>query len=105
MMRALGVEKCFGGTKVRGGVDLEVKPGTVAVLIGPSGGGKSTLLRCLVGLDSFDAGLVEACDQRFTAGMTEVERAQVTHRLRGRVGMVFQQFHLFRNMNVIDNVT
>src|SRR5205823_6183323 len=78
--------------------------GEVAAILGPSGGGKSTLLRCLNGLEDFEAGAVRVGEATLQPGARRRERRAVLRTLRCRVGMVFQQFHLFANMNVLWNV-
>jgi len=73
----------------------------VTVLVGPSGGGKSTLLRCLNGLETFEGGTITIAGHRLVAGPhTGVELDE----LRRDVGMVFQQFNLFPHLSVLDNV-
>ena len=83
------------------GVSVTVRRGEVAVVVGPSGGGKSTLLRCLNGLERFQEGEVRVGDLALTPGATAPVTLQA---LRRRVGMVFQQFHLFPHMSVLENV-
>lgn len=88
--------------RVLDGVALTVRRGEVAVIIGPSGGGKSTLLRCINGLETFQQGEVRVDDIVLTANAGAADG--VLPRLRRRVGMVFQQFHLFPHLRVLDNV-
>jgi ABC-type polar amino acid transport system ATPase subunit len=108
--------KSHGTLRVLDGVSLAVRRGEVAAVIGPSGGGKSTLLRCINGLETFEGGEIQvdevtlvsepACPRGRGHG-TRVghgTRAEVLRELRRRVGMVFQQFHLFPHMNVLENV-
>jgi ABC-type polar amino acid transport system ATPase subunit len=83
------------------GVSLTVKRGEVAVVVGPSGGGKSTLLRCINGLERFESG--EVCVGELTLAPGPCLR-QTLQGLRRRVGMVFQQFHLFPHLSVLENV-
>jgi ABC-type polar amino acid transport system ATPase subunit len=83
-------------------VSLTVQKGEVAVLIGPSGCGKSTLLRCLNGLETFQAGEVQVGDVTLTSGEGTTSPTLLT--LRRRIGMVFQQFHLFPHMTALENV-
>jgi ABC-type polar amino acid transport system ATPase subunit len=90
--------------RVLDGVCVTVRPGEVAAVIGPSGGGKSTLLRCINGLETFEQGDVQVDDLHLKPGVRRHESREVLGRLRRRVGMVFQQFHLFPHMNVLDNV-
>lgn len=99
MMRIEGLRKSFGDHEVLRGVDLDINPGQVVTIIGSSGSGKSTLLRCLNLLESPDGGHVWFHGHDLTA-----ERANV-NRLREKIGMVFQSFNLFNNMNVLDNCT
>ena len=76
----------------------------MAVLIGPSGGGKSTLLRCINGLETFQQGEVRVDDIVLRPGERQSKRNGLLPQLRRRVGMVFQQFHLFPHLRVLDNV-
>ncbi|GII55909.1 peptide ABC transporter ATP-binding protein [Planotetraspora thailandica] len=94
-----GVRKSFGELEVLKGIDLAVTRGEVVVIIGPSGGGKSTLLRCVNLLDPISAGQV------FLEG-EDLTRPQVDlNRIRRRIGMVFQQFNLFPHLTVLGNLT
>jgi polar amino acid transport system ATP-binding protein len=103
VIEARGIVKTFGNLRVLDGVSLSVRQGEVAAVIGPSGGGKSTLLRCLNGLESFQEGEVEVGDLRLCAGQGQTPRS-VLCAVRARVGMVFQQFHLFPHMSALENV-
>ncbi len=96
--------KDYGSGRVLDGVSLSVQKGEVAVVIGPSGCGKSTLLRCLNGLETFQEGEVQVDDLRLQGGTAEANSG-VLLALRRRLGMVFQQFHLFPHLSVLDNVT
>ncbi|MBX7103421.1 MAG: amino acid ABC transporter ATP-binding protein [Gemmataceae bacterium] len=96
-----GLIKSHSGLKVLDGIDLEVRAGEVAVVIGPSGGGKSTLLRCINGLEPFQGGSVRVGEHSLGAGPSAASLLG----LRRTVGMVFQQFNLFPHMTVLDNVT
>jgi ABC-type polar amino acid transport system ATPase subunit len=103
MIEVTGLVKHHAGRRVLDGVDLAVRPGEVAAIIGPSGGGKSTLLRCINGLERFEAGAIRIESLRL--GAAEVAEPESLVRLRRLVGMVFQQFNLFPHLNVLDNVT
>jgi ABC-type polar amino acid transport system ATPase subunit len=94
-----GVAKRFGELPVLRGIDLDVLPGEVVVIFGPSGGGKSTLIRTLNRLEPIDAGELWVAGQAVHAPGLDVNR------LRQDVGMVFQQFNLFPHLSVLDNVT
>jgi ABC-type polar amino acid transport system ATPase subunit len=86
------------------GISLTVARGEVAAIIGPSGGGKSTFLRCLNGLERFDAGEVEVADCRLTPDTDPRVDAASLRAVRRRVGFVFQQFNLFPHLSVLGNV-
>jgi ABC-type polar amino acid transport system ATPase subunit len=105
MIRVRDLVKRFGAHEVLRGVDLAVQPGEVAVLVGPSGGGKSTLLRCLNGLERFQGGSVTVDGVLLDAEDTERTRAAALRQIRRRVGMVFQSFHLFPHRTALENVT
>lgn len=98
-----GVRKSFGATEVLSGVDLAVGPGEKVALIGASGSGKSTVLRILMGLERPDAGRVRIGDE--VLGPDAFRDDVRIGRLRARVGMVFQHFHLFPHMTALGNVT
>ena len=88
------INKLFGTNHVLKDIDLDVEKGQLVTLLGPSGCGKSTLLRCLAGLEQVTSGHIYLDGQEIT---------DVIPRRRG-IGMVFQQYSLFPNMNVRDNV-
>ncbi|WP_213345108.1 amino acid ABC transporter ATP-binding protein [Aeromonas media] len=91
------VSKQFGQNRVLDGVSLTVNPGEVIVILGPSGCGKSTLLRTLNGLEPIQGG-----DIRFDGQLLDANTDW--QRLRQRIGMVFQSYHLFPNLRVLENV-
>lgn len=97
LLRVESLRKSFDGREVLRDVDLEVMPGEVVTIIGPSGSGKSTLLRCMNLLESPDDGHVWFSGRDLCAEHVDVNR------LRERIGMVFQGFNLFENMDVLDN--
>lgn len=91
-----------GQRSVLEGVDLIAQPGQTVALIGPSGGGKSSLLRCLNGLNSFQQGQIRiGADALNAHGKTP---AEVLRRVRTRLGMIFQDYRLFPHLNVLANV-
>ncbi len=98
MIELRGVHKSFGEHRVLRGIDLAVTQGQVLVIIGPSGGGKSTLLRCINLLASVDSGEV------LLEGVVVNGPGTDVNRIRQRIGMVFQQFNLFPHLRVIDNL-
>lgn len=91
------VSKQFGQNRVLDEVSLTVNTGEVIVILGPSGCGKSTLLRTLNGLESIQGGEIRFDGERLDAN-TDWQR------LRQRIGMVFQSYHLFPNLTVLENV-
>jgi ABC-type polar amino acid transport system ATPase subunit len=93
--------KLRGGHKALDGISLTVRKGEVAAVVGPSGGGKSTLIRCLNGLETFDAGTINVDSLQLTAAKPTTATLLA---LRHKVGMVFQQFHLFPHMTALENV-
>jgi ABC-type polar amino acid transport system ATPase subunit len=104
MIDVRGLVKHHGSLRVLDGVSLSVRRGEVAAVIGPSGGGKSTLLRCINGLETFEEGEVQVDEVRLRPGAARREMNDTLRALRRRVGMVFQQFHLFPHMSVLENV-
>ena len=94
-----GLQKKFGELTVFDGLDETISKGDVVVIIGPSGGGKSTFIRCLNLLEQPTAGTILFEGQDITAKGFDVNRH------RQKVGMVFQQFNLFHNLTVLENIT
>jgi ABC-type polar amino acid transport system ATPase subunit len=103
MIDVQDLHKQHGQLRVLNGVSVQVKRGEVTAVIGPSGGGKSTLLRCINGLEPFQQGQIQVADVRLSPGDVKRDGAALLA-LRRRVGMVFQQFNLFPHMNVLENV-
>lgn len=93
-----GFNKFFGEQQVLKGIDLQVKSGEVMVILGPSGCGKSTLLRCLNGLEVAHGGSLKF------AGRELLDKATDWREIRQQIGMVFQSYHLFPHMSVLDNL-
>lgn len=104
MIDVRGLVKSHGGVRVLDGVSLSVRRGEVAAIVGPSGGGKSTLLRCINGLEAFEAGEVVVDSTRLQPGPPRREAREAMRSLRAHVGMVFQQFNLFPHLDVLANV-
>jgi len=103
MIRVSNVVKYHGTQRILNGVTLEIRKGEVAALVGPSGGGKSTLLRCINGLELFQEGEIAVGERVKLSGGTTPARAELLA-LRRAVGMVFQQFNLFPHMTALQNV-
>jgi ABC-type polar amino acid transport system ATPase subunit len=108
MVKAEQVWKSFGKLDVLKGVDFVVKPQQTFVLLGPSGGGKSTLLRCINHLEKIDAGRLyvdgELMGYKERGDALHEMRAVEVSRQRAKIGMVFQRFNLFPHMTAIENV-
>ena len=104
MIEVVRLVKHHGALRVLDGIDMAVGRGEVAAIVGPSGGGKSTFLRCLNGLDRFDGGRVAIDGLSLEADALESTREATLRQVRQRVGMVFQQFHLFPHRTVLENV-
>jgi polar amino acid transport system ATP-binding protein len=104
MIRVVNLVKKFGDNLVIRGISLEAKASSATAIIGPSGGGKSTLLRCINGLEGFDGGEVHVGDLVLRPGTDARRDAALLRAVRQRVGMVFQQFNLFPHLSVIENL-
>jgi ABC-type polar amino acid transport system ATPase subunit len=104
MISVRDLKKRHGQNEVLKGISMDVGPGEVAVIIGPSGGGKSTFLRCVNGLERFQGGEVRVDDDALTPATHPRHDADLLQRIRRRVGMVFQQFNLFPHMTVLENL-
>ncbi|MDX1963057.1 MAG: amino acid ABC transporter ATP-binding protein [Pirellulales bacterium] len=104
MITVTDLHKRHGHLHVLKGIDLSVRAGEVAAIIGPSGGGKSTFLRCLNGLETFDQGSVRIGERQLLPGSHSASTQPTLLGIRRTVGMVFQQFNLFPHMNVLENV-
>ncbi|WP_165216222.1 amino acid ABC transporter ATP-binding protein [Schaalia sp. ZJ1691] len=95
--------KKYGGVTVVDGVNFDAPRGQVTAIIGPSGGGKSTLLRCINLLETPDSGTV-TIGEHVHRGGERIPEAQL-RQLRAKTGMVFQSYELFGHLSVLDNVT
>jgi putative lysine transport system ATP-binding protein len=93
------VSKSFGDTTVLKQINFEFEAGTVTSIIGPSGSGKSTMLRCINQLETVSDGAIYFHQKDITSRSTNINQ------IRSRIGMVFQSFNLFGNLNVLDNCT
>jgi polar amino acid transport system ATP-binding protein len=108
MVTVQGVHRHYGTHHALRGVNLEVASGEVVCLIGPSGSGKSTLLRCINHLETVDGGAILVDGElvgyrRKGDTLYELSPAEAARR-RAAIGMVFQQFHLFSHMTVLENI-
>jgi polar amino acid transport system ATP-binding protein len=109
MIQFDGVVKRFGEATVLRGLDFHVKPGEHVTLIGPSGSGKTTILRLLMTLERVDQGTIQVGGDYLShmnrGGKLVPADEKHLRQVRNRIGMVFQQFNLFPNMNVLRNIT
>lgn len=101
MIEIRGLAKAFGSHRVLNGVDLSIESGEVVAVVGPSGTGKSTLLRCLNRLERPDAGTITFGERSFDLSAV---RGKELVELRKRTGMVFQGFNLFAKKTALENV-
>lgn len=101
MIKIENLHKSFNGVEVLKGIDLDIKKGEVLVIIGPSGTGKSTLLRCINFLEKPDKGKIKIGDLK-----VDVEKAtkDQINRLRMNTSMVFQSYNLFKNKTALENI-
>ena len=99
LIETVGLKKSFGHVSVLKGVDVQVHQGEALAVIGPSGGGKSTFLRCLNLLEEPDGGDVIFEGQKINQKGTDVDV------YRQKMGMVFQHFNVFPHMTVKENIT
>ena len=101
MLTISGVKKAFGGTPVLRGVDLSVNKGDVIAIIGQSGGGKTTLLRCMNFLETADAGEMEFDGEHYN--LAKISKKDI-EKIRRKTAFVFQSYNLFRNKTALQNV-
>ena len=97
------VAKRFGTRQVLDGVELTIQPGETVALIGPSGGGKSTLLRCINGLTHFDAGEIRV-GPHLLCGGPQLPPRETVIQIRRLFGMIFQDFQLFPHLTAAGNI-
>lgn len=96
MLEIKNVSKSFGEKKILDEVSYTFPMGEITVILGPSGGGKTTLLRCISGLETFDSG---------TLLLDEEDLTKKSHQaINGKIGVVFQDFQLFPHLNVLENI-
>ncbi len=99
ILELVGLHKAYGSLEVLRGIDLRVFPGEMVCVIGPSGSGKSSMLRCCNRLESFQSGQI-------MVGDADISRPDVDiNAVRQHIGMVFQQFNLYPHLTALGNVT
>ena len=100
VLKIRDLKKAFGKLEVLKGLATDIRKGEVVVMIGPSGGGKSTFLRCMNLLEQPTEGTIEF------EGIDIVSADEKTkNRVRSEMGMVFQHFNLFPHLTILDNIT
>jgi len=99
ILELVGLKKAYGSLEVLRGIDLRVFPGEMVCVIGPSGSGKSSMLRCCNRLESFQAGQI-------VVDGADISRDDIDiNAVRQHIGMVFQQFNLYPHLTALGNVT
>ncbi len=105
ILEVKNLKKNFGKTEVLKGVSFTLDEGEVLSIIGSSGSGKTTILRCINQLETPDSGFISVADEVFFDGEVAKESPEEKRRKQLLVGLVFQDFHLFPQYNVLKNVT
>ncbi len=100
MISVRGLYKRFGKQVVLDGIDLEIEPGKTTAIVGPSGVGKSVLLKLIMGIMAPDAGEITVCGEKITSAGSESER----NRIREALGVLFQSAALFDSLTVYENI-
>lgn len=99
MIEIKNLNKSYGDLRVLNDISIDIKKGEVIAIIGPSGGGKSTFLRCINRLEEPDSGHIKI------NGEDILDKKSDINKIRQKVSMVFQHFNLFANKNVLQNLT
>ena len=99
ILQVEGLKKSFGKLEVLRGIDEQIREGEAVSIIGPSGGGKSTFLRCLNLLETPTAGNI------YFRGVNVMDKRNNIDRFRQKIGMVFQNFNVFPHMTALENIT
>ncbi|MBR5442125.1 MAG: amino acid ABC transporter ATP-binding protein [Clostridia bacterium] len=105
MLEVKDIKKSFGKTEVLKGVSFTLDEGEVLSIIGSSGSGKTTILRCINRLETADSGYISVAGEVFFDGNKKPESSEAERKKQNLVGLVFQDFHLFPQYSVLDNVT
>ena len=103
MLKIRGLKKFFGNNLVLKGVNLEINKGEIVVVVGPSGGGKTTLLRTITGLEKCDDRTIEIDGYTFCKDGRYCDKKSSSI-IRKNVGLVFQNFNLFPHKSVLENI-
>lgn len=108
LLKAEGLYKSFDKTEVLNNINLEIVPGEIVSLVGKSGAGKTTILRCIAGLEKCDQGTIIVDGKymcRYDGKMMTYASKKELYEIRRSLGLVFQNYHLFPHMTVLENVT
>lgn len=97
MLTVKNLNKSFGNNKVLNNINFNIEKGEICVLLGKSGAGKTTILRCINGLEDFDSGEI-IIDECVMSNKNHISKN------RNKIGMVFQNFNLFPHMSVLENI-
>ncbi len=97
MLKIVDLKKKFGQVDILKGISFQIDDGEIGVVLGKSGAGKTTLIRCINGLESFDSGKIILDD-------VEIMSINDMKEIRGQIGMVFQNFNLFPHLTVLENI-
>ncbi|WP_294354132.1 amino acid ABC transporter ATP-binding protein [uncultured Clostridium sp.] len=104
MLKVSGLRKKYDNIEVLKGVDLEINNSETIVIVGPSGGGKTTLLRCINALEKPESGIIKIDDKVLSDGKNYANKALLKE-IRKDIGLVFQSFNLFPHMTILENIT
>lgn len=104
LVKMQSLHKSYGPIQVLKGIDIEMKPGERVVVIGLSGGGKSTLLRVMMGLEKIDSGSISFDGKPYISSAAIDSKTVIDTNVRRSIGMVFQHYTLFPHLNVLQNL-
>jgi polar amino acid transport system ATP-binding protein len=104
LVRIRDLHKSYGALQVLKGLDIDMQPGERVVVIGPSGGGKSTLLRVMMGLEKISGGSIVLGGKPYISSQGSGGRTVIDTEVRRSIGMVFQHYTLFPHLSVIQNL-
>ena len=103
MLKIRGLKKSFGNNTVLKGVDLDIMEGEILVIVGPSGGGKTTLLRVITGLETCEEGTIEIAGDVLCKDGKYADKKSI-NAIRKNIGLVFQGFNLYPHKSVLENI-